>query len=173
MELRTALELKMWEMAKQLADASISLQTLKANDLAKAQALQQFADQHDFVLYLASCEKEVSGDADEGNDDYDGYSRSKRRRYGYDDYGETSDEYHEITYRPSPRCEFNALLTCTVLSLHKISRSPRKTFCKKHRTRIRSPQNVHTLVLLVTQERVRLTGIGILYVDRVRRMCFC
>ncbi|KAK5680736.1 hypothetical protein LTR17_027522 [Elasticomyces elasticus] len=98
MELRTALELKIWEMAKQLADASISLQILKANDLAKAQALQQFADQHEFVLYLASCEKEVSGDADEGNDDYDGYSRSKRRRYGYDDYGETSDEYHEITY---------------------------------------------------------------------------
>ncbi|KAK5718202.1 hypothetical protein LTR17_015775 [Elasticomyces elasticus] len=103
----------LYALEHQYTDASISLQTLKANDLAKAQALQQFAIQHNFVLYLASCEKEVSGDAEEGDDDYDGYSRSKRRRYGYDDYGETSDEYHQITYESASSLRIQRLVDVT------------------------------------------------------------
>ncbi|KAK4894231.1 hypothetical protein LTR27_007599 [Elasticomyces elasticus] len=103
----------LYALEHQYTDASISLQALKANDLAKAQALKQFAIQHNFVLYLASCEKEVSGDAEEGDDDYDGYSRSKRRRYGYDDYGETSDEYHQITYETESSLRIQRLVDLT------------------------------------------------------------
>ncbi|KAK5714598.1 hypothetical protein LTR15_010780 [Elasticomyces elasticus] len=77
--------------------ASISLQTLKADDLAKAQALQHFATENQLVLYLASCEKEVSGDAEA--DDYEEYRGNKRRRWGWDedDYGARTTDYHEIT----------------------------------------------------------------------------
>ncbi|KAK5682050.1 hypothetical protein LTR17_027407 [Elasticomyces elasticus] len=103
----------LYALELQYTDASISLQSLKANDLAKAQALQQFAIHHNLVLYLASCEKEVSGDAEEGDDDYDGYSRSKRRRYGYDDYGETSDEYHQITYETESSLRIQRLVDVT------------------------------------------------------------
>jgi hypothetical protein len=50
-------------------DASISLQSLKGPDLARARALQHFAGKRGIELYLASMEKWVHGDAD---DDYYG-----------------------------------------------------------------------------------------------------
>ncbi|KAK3113278.1 hypothetical protein LTR53_009592 [Teratosphaeriaceae sp. CCFEE 6253] len=82
-----------YALEHQYTDASISLQALKGDDLAKAQALQHFATDHDVVLFLASCEKEISGGAEESY-----HYGSKRRRHGRgDDDGDSSDGYHEIT----------------------------------------------------------------------------
>lgn len=47
------------------AQVSISLKALKHGDLLRAQQLHIICDQYEFTLYLASLEREVTGQADE------------------------------------------------------------------------------------------------------------
>jgi len=72
------------------------LQNLKGDDLVEVQALQHFATHNDIVCYLASCEKEDCGEAEEQDD----YRYRKRGRWGYDyddDMASETSSYHSIT----------------------------------------------------------------------------
>ena len=59
------MHLAVYLLEHRYAQASISLKALKHGDLLRAQQLHSICDQYEFTLYLASLEREVTGQADE------------------------------------------------------------------------------------------------------------
>ncbi|KAK5134947.1 hypothetical protein LTR08_005898 [Meristemomyces frigidus] len=80
-------KLAIYMLEHKYTDASISLRTLKGSDLARAQAVQHFAEKHGLVLYLASMERYVTGGVEDDGDSDDGYGYRGRKRRGYSDHG--------------------------------------------------------------------------------------
>jgi hypothetical protein len=135
-------------------DASISLNALKGADLAKAQALQQLADDLDFTIYLASMEKMISGSADDDDDDgYNGYGYGRKRMRTA--YGSSYRSYHEIVENISSSLSLKRVVDINGAALATDVSIKEVRFCRPIHMTTGTLQMRTTLVTLVMQVQRR------------------